>query len=397
MGSLTRFQTGFLILFFLLLGMVFLQSQGTTDVDIWRSWTKNADTLGLVEGYAANQADYPPLASAFLLGGYRLFGKLGVDLFLSIKLTIFFFLLATITLISLWTRSLLVSLALYTSLLINTVGLGYIDIFFALTLGAALWMLYKNQLVWFSIFFTLSCLTKWQPLIIAPFIVLYLLQINDVRDWKKIAWKNLAGKVVLPAALVSLVVIFIYHPEPVWLSLKASLSHTYLSGNALNLGWVMTHFLHVFRPDEYGPLSNHLSTYIMTDDPRITFIPKLLFVIAYLAILVRFAAQPKTFEKLLVYSVAGFLAYFTLNTGVHENHLFILMIPAALLIWIDRRHWFLALAVMLMFNINMFLFYGIDGLLHFPRAFFTLDPALPLSILFLTFFAWLARKTIISS
>ena len=382
-----------LILTALMIGLIFTHSPGTTDVDIWRAWTNNAIARGPVEGYAANQADYPPLATAILFGANWLFGRLGAPVFLSIKLAILAFLLLSVLLFWLWTRSLGAVLILYFGLVLNSTALGYIDIFFAPGLILSLWMLQRRRWGLFSLFYALTCLTKWQPLIIAPFIGLYCFGARGRQGWKEI--RRLLPGLLIPGGAAALALVLAFGPQPVWLALKASLSHPYLSGNALNLNWIITHFLHVFRPNEFGGLQNGLAGYILTSDPRITAIPRLLFLGAYLLALAVFTRREKHFENLLVFSIAGFLGYFTFNTGVHENHLFLVTILAAVLLWLNPARRAAAIGLILAANINLFLFYGVDGALHFPRLFLGLDLALPLAafnVLFFTYFIFAAVR-----
>jgi heme/copper-type cytochrome/quinol oxidase subunit 3 len=51
-----------------------------------------------------------------------------------------------------------------------------------------------------------------------------------------------------------------------------------------------------------------------------------------------FMKREKTLTNLIRYSLAGYLAYFIFNTGVHENHLFLAAILSSILCWQDRSH-----------------------------------------------------------
>jgi hypothetical protein len=55
------------------------------------------------------------------------------------------------------------------------------------------------------------------------------------------------------------------------------------------------------------------------------------FVAFYVWAWVASVRQPKSFGRLLRFSLVGYLAYFTFNTGVHENHLFLAVIVAVAL------------------------------------------------------------------
>jgi hypothetical protein len=384
----------FLIGIALLIGLIFTESPGTTDVDIWRSWSKNAHELGLIGGFRANHADYPPLASAILLAGYHVFDQAGFTLFQTIKLTILVFLLLSAFLFWLWTRNPILSLALYAALLLNSVALGYIDIFFAPSLILALWMLKEHRWGWFSLFYALSCLTKWQPILIAPMIALYILGIQRPNQWRELSIPRLL-LALLPGAAILGLILYLYKPDYIWLAFKASLSHEYLSGNALNFNWIITHFLRVFRPDEFGGLNNYLADLITTTDPRYTLIPRVLFYLSYLATLIVFFLRKKTFQNLLLFSICGFFAYYTFNTGVHENHLFLVILLVGALLWVAPETWRSCLVLILINNINLFLFYGIDGNIHFPRPVFGADIALILAVFNLFFFLYVFASTLI--
>jgi hypothetical protein len=387
----------FLLLIALLAGLAFSHSPGTTDVGIWQRWLNNAMVHGLVRGYAANQADYPPLAHTILFAAGQVFQPLQVSTFLSIKYSILFFLLLTSFLFWLWTRDIQLSLLLYFALLLNSVGLGYIDIYFAPGLVWSLWLLKERRWAWFSLVFALTCLTKWQPLIIAPFMVVYLLGVEDIRQWRQLDGKKILLQLILPAAGVTALAALVFGPQPLWLAFRASLGHPYLSGNALNLNWVITHFLHVLAPNQYGALQNGLSGYIMTDSLSLTILPRLLFGISYLLALGLFFRREKTFANLLIFSTLGFLCYYTLNTGVHENHLFLVGVLAVAIFWLRKDWRATALMLLLMNDLNLFLFYGLDGELHFPRLFAGVDIALPLAALNVVFFIYLYYTVMFSA
>ena len=76
-----KIQTGALILGAVLAGLIFVQSPGTSDVEIWRGWFNHALAGGVVYGYAANQADYPPLATTILYGASQFFDLFGRCIF----------------------------------------------------------------------------------------------------------------------------------------------------------------------------------------------------------------------------------------------------------------------------------------------------------------------------
>ena len=151
----------------------FLNSRGTTDVLVWERWVANAQRFGIVDGYAANAANYPPLSYLILSGAARILGTLGIAPFDAIKLSLALFLIITSATFWLWTKDVILAAGLHLSLLVSAVALGYLDIFYAPSLLLSLWALRRHRVVPAAVLFTVACLTKPQPLIIAPFIWVY--------------------------------------------------------------------------------------------------------------------------------------------------------------------------------------------------------------------------------
>jgi hypothetical protein len=380
----------FLVLLSLLAGFAFINSPGTNDVQIWSHWMDTARTNGLVAGFSAVTEDYPPLAITIMFLANQILRILHIEDFLSIKLSILFFLLFTTTLFWFWTRNLKVTIILYFALFLNSVLLGYIDIYFTPGLLLSLWMLKERRWLWFSIAFTLTCLTKYQPLMIAPFLFLYLLDIQDVRQWMRIKWKLIFLQIMLPAMALMGLTLVVFGLQPVWMSFSSAIFHKFLSGLAFNIPWIITHFLHVFSPDQFGGLNNGLADPFLTDSLRITLLPKLLFWISYLLALVQFFRSKKNFTNLLIYSMIGYFCYFIFNTGVHENHLFLVAILGMVLFWLEEGWRVNVVILLVIFNINMFLFYGAFGdFLPFLRLIAGIDSALILAILNVLFFIYL--------
>jgi hypothetical protein len=137
--------------------------------------------------------------------------------------------------------------------------------------------------------------------------------------------------------------------------------HAFLSAYALNLGWLQTWALHLIQPDKYGALQNGEIDIFLTREPIVVWPDKILFYVSYCAILFAFARQTKTFERLLVYSILGYMAYFTFNTGVHENHLFLVCCLSWMLAFANTDHLLRSINLSIAANANLFLFYGIYG------------------------------------
>jgi Gpi18-like mannosyltransferase len=381
-------QAAFVVVLVLLVTVSLVPSPGTGDVDTWRRWAHNVDSLGIVSGFKANKGDYPPYTSVILLGAVRIARLLDIGTFGAVKFSIFLFLLLTSLVFWWWTRDFWITVILHLSLLLNSVALGYIDIFFAPSLILSIWALKERKLILLTIFYSIACLTKWQPIIIAPFLGMYILEIKHVRHWRQINVKRLIGHVLIPAVAIVIPTLSVFGVVAVLASLKHAATHDFLSGNALNFNWILTHWLRVFYPGRFGGLIQGQARYIRTRSLRITFLPRLLFFLSYISVMAAFLRRDKTFEEMINFSLMGYLAYFIFNTGVHENHLFLATILSVILFWVNRERLFVMVILLLMSNVNLFVFYGVTGSgLGFSRAVANkVDAALLLSIFNVCFF-----------
>ena len=345
-----------------LLSLTFLASHGTSDVTYyWLQWLQNSAILGPVEGYRASSSDYPPLTHLFLFLLAKLSSTLSLSPFLALKWSMVAMLFLSAAIFAAWTKDLLAPAVLIITLLMNSVALGYLDIWTAPFFIGAMWALQRNRLFVFAILFSTASLIKWQPLIIAPFLLIYILRTFPPTQ---------PLRSILPPVLVIVgAVAGIFSVSEVRRALSRALGHTMISGNALNLGWIVTYFLHVFWPATFGRAAAGTADYIYIESARTATLSKLGFELAYLAVLVMFWKKRMSFENLMAFSLLGYLTYFLFNIGVHESHLFQACLLGAIL-WHVNPGWKLTFAAWAAAaNINLLVFYGLDGGgLPFPRA-----------------------------
>jgi hypothetical protein len=376
----------------LLLTLLFLPSGGTTDVALFAKWMDAMQRDGLVQAYADAYDVYPPLAWVILRGVVAAAAFSGIALLPAFKVSLLVFLALTSVVCLAWSKNLVNSAILHVSLLLNSVALGYVDIYLAPTFLLSLWALRNRRVFLFAALFTISSLIKWQPLIVAPFFAVHVVRlVAEDRAWRSAATR-FGLEAVLPATLIAGAVMLPFG----WASLAAftdALSQQTLSGNALNYNWLVTHYLHVAHPERFGPLVDGMSTFVRTDEWSIVAGSKLLFVAFYLWTLGCFIARPAAFETTLRFALAGYLAYFTFNVGVHENHWFLasLLAVAWHIAARNPRHW--VVAILVIANVNLFLFYGVSGTVPFNRV-AGIDLAVPLSILSVALFLWFWWSTI---
>ncbi|HEV2047596.1 MAG TPA: hypothetical protein VGQ95_13495 [Chthoniobacterales bacterium] len=382
-----------LLLLVSLIAASFLYSPGLEDVRYWLYWVDEISRYGLIGGFAHTGGDYahdyPPLAFVMLAAVARCADAFGTNAFIVLKCSLLLFLFATSGCFYWFTRNLALTAALEFTLLLSSVALGYLDIWFAPFLIAGLFYLQRGNLTLGVLLFTISCSIKWQPLVIAPFICIYVWSaVQDIPSWRDKLRRQIMPFAV--AALVVAVPLAAIFGTAIIHSLQLAMSHDYLSGLALNFSWLHTWALHLAQPEKYGALQDGQIGIIHTDEELVKLPEKILFYASYSAVFVVFARQKKTFERLIVYSVLGYMAYFVFNSGVHENHLFLVVCLAWILVFVNSGHLLRCLSLSLAANINPILFYGPFGRgLQFQRVVAGVDVTLLFAVANLCLFVGL--------
>jgi hypothetical protein len=88
---------------------------------------------------------------------------------------------------------------------------------------------------------------------------------------------------------------------------------------------------------------------------------KAIFEGAYACILISFIRRHASFVDLLQATLIAMLAYFSLNPGVHENHLFLAAVLALVYLQERPEELWLCVFVIVTAVLNPILFYGLDG------------------------------------
>jgi hypothetical protein len=337
----------------LLISFTFFHSPGTSDVKEDLRWVTNTEKFGVRAGYIENGDSYPPLIPLFLFFVSKIATSLNLSVFIGLKLSLYLFLYLTAVIFYFATRNLWLTSAIILAFTLNSVALCYLDIFLAPTLLLSYFALAQNRLTTFAVLFAISCMIKFQPLILLPPIAIYLISRND--------FKQLLVGVVLPSLLVIVIFLLVYRLELVMAFVRALFFHHQLSANATNINWILTYVLHLAQPERFGPLVDGRVDFISTTDPLLWIPSKVIFVIAYLLTLKQFTKEEKSYENLMAFSLISYFAYFTFNTGVHENHLFPAILLSFLLCWKDASFIRTSIVVSAISNLNMLLFYGING------------------------------------
>lgn len=336
--------------------LVFLPSPGTHDVtDCWLRWTKNVREYGIVSGYKLSSSDYPPgwfLLSILLAPK----GDSSLTDFELLKVILAISALIGGIVYVCWCKRILDAALLMSATALSSVALGYLDVLYLAPLLVAFWSMKHGHLLLCSFSFSIAVLLKWQPVILLPFFLSHSLGVQRAAVLGGTARLVCARKVLLGAALPIVLAIIMVDPADIARAFKTAISHHALSLNALNVGWIIQL---IIRVASGGPLSHY---YEVAAPAGLLLSLKCFFFIIYTFVLFAFMLRARSFEEFVWFCGTGYFTYFLFNIGVHENHLFIGMITAFVLVTINRAKWGeVALFAGVMANLNLFLFYGING------------------------------------
>jgi hypothetical protein len=349
-----------------------ITAPGTFDVTDPRrgflAWMDDVVVLGPVDGYRYNPYDYPP-GTKTLLG---LAGKTGDALRISrpnsLKLLLLTFQALTALAAFVLTGNLLLTGAIWLGTTTSAIGQGYLDILYAPFLVVSLVSLQRNHALPAWGLLLVCCAIKPQPLVLLPFYAVHLTRLGSLKDISRVArdpgpW----GAAIWTAIAVLLLVVTFGRTQETrqWAVVQAvqkATAHKEISGNAMNAGWIGSYIYQVAKYRELGPARERDSTW---RNPIKVVAAAIVAWILWLQI-----GLPKTPHTVLLCLLAGYLAYFTFNAGVHENHLFIAMIIALFLAtmpdelrhgWSRTREVMLAIGVIAFALLNPLLFFGWRG------------------------------------
>jgi hypothetical protein len=370
----------------ILVALLFLNSPGTADVSIFMDWIDTLARYGIVEGFTRNATVQPPLyAVIFWLIG-KSAGWLHVPVPVTYKLSLLVAWLATGLCLRLWTSNGVLVWAVLLALLPNSLALGYFDIYLAPPLLISLWAARQERWLLFSIAFVIFSSIKAQGVILAPFALVYAIAVARRQNGSI----TVLAKLFLPVAVFGLLVGSMFGEE-LFLFLARATGDSFLSGNALNASWLITHWVRTLQPERFGGLQpDGTASFISFLEPSDVFLPRTfmraLFLAVYGLIVALYWRQAKSFKAFVLFSFVGFLAYFTLNTGVHENHLFYGALLSVVLFLVERRYALHALVCCVAANVNLFLFYGLTGSGPPVSRVVGIDLAVPFALLNVVFF-----------
>jgi hypothetical protein len=370
-----------------LVAVLFLDSPGTSDVELYfLKWMDSIARAGLVAGYQLHHSVQPPFFAVIFWVVAKSAEWFGMTAFIAYKASLLLAWLLTGLCLLQWTTNGLLISTILLLLIPSSMALGYFDIYLAPLLLLALWGARTKRWALFSASFTLFALTKAQALVLAPFAVLFFAKCAlDPRE-RRDAVRFIASAAA-PVALIGIVVLAVFGTAPI-AAFQNATRHDMFSPQGLNLSWVITHYLRAFQPRLHGGLLPDGTSFLLEGPGThvLRWWTRGIFYAGYCVVLVSYARRGRSFEDFVLYSLLGFLAYFILNTGVHENHLFVAAILSIVLFLIDGGYAYHAAFWSLAANVNLILFYGLTGAgLPFSRV-VGVDLALVFAVLNVAFF-----------
>ena len=408
-----------LALYLALVGFSFY-SKGTGDVDSWQRYVNvsvSAPLKELIPKCLNYECPFPDFNGTYPPGYILLFlifsNILPVQIlgtFTTVKLIIFFFhILTFLTLIYInilinhykqsFIRSVINTLILFgtvISLTLNSLWLGYTDIFIYPFLLLCIFLLLRRKVFFSGIFYSAAVLIKWQPLIILPFLFIYLIKSGRTKLLK-------IKSVVLfyAGTVIPVLILFPLNPNifnSIYFALTQGAYNDIVFSSAMNVQWITTYILHVLFPYLFRPLSEGLNSYIVVGDSfsGLLYLPKLIFWVAYGIIVWKFfrtkAERNSFFLHFLFASIVGYSTYFMFSSGVHENHLSIALLFSLILylLYPYKKIRLLLLFMDIAHLLNMFIFYGFNGS-ALIRSIGSLDLSIPLAVFSIIGFLILLR------
>jgi len=351
-----------------------LPAKGTGDVDNWTRLINyvrtNPDSSLFPEclNYRCGvfyPATYPPghFLIVYVLGRIA---PVNINPHLLFKITVFSFYLLGLAVLLIFHPGLITAVVYLglPSLIINSQGLGYTDVFFLPQLIGSLFLLSRNKHFPAGLLFGLACFFKWQPVILLPLILVYLFFSQKGKNGLFKPGIFLVGMIVPQFILIW------FKADPVTtlkLFLSGALNDPILSA-ALNLPWLVTQYL----ISSGRALPNQAGVYfleISKNNPfySLMFSGRLIFLLVYTGILIQFTRKLKNRSGFNFFLLSGqlvFFSYFMISPAVHENHFYIPVILSLMLFLRNPNlHTIILLLMSELINFtNLSFFYGLTGI-----------------------------------
>ena len=335
----------FLVL--ILLSTFFYQYENSNIYHFYLQWTANIKNFGIAEGFIYNKWDYPPLYAPFFQASNTLASLLGITNLEGLKILPYILTTITALIFGYLYKNYWFSSLVFLVLLINGIVLKFVDVYYAPFLILSFYCIKNKRYVWFSIFYTISFLIKWQPIIMAPYVFMYLLGTpTNSKEDAQLTFPDFLKTIILPAFGVLLLSGLIFQFTTMLSAFNMALSHGWQDGLGVNFKWIINFILKRFE-------SAPIHTDLLKLAPQIT---KVFFILFFGLSLALFFQSKKTFRSLILHSTLGCWTYFLWSTGVHSNHLFMATALALILFFEDKTHRWLCLWLFVFNSLNLVVF-----------------------------------------
>ena len=261
----------------------------------------------------------------------------------------------------------------------------YIDIYFIFVFLLALYLLKRDLFATGAALFAVSMFIKWQPIVLGPFVFLYL-----IKGPERLTFARLA-KTFGPALVVVAVIYALFGEATILAFIRGVFHDAAFSGSALNLDWLATAAIE-FGTGELQNDGGKVHTLSVGAHPIVERVSNVLRIVTFLVVVAQFYWSERKFVDLLQSSIVGFLCYFNFGSSVHENHGLIVAVLALCLFGTARAGQTQAVVLVTLVNVNLMLFFGLTGTAPaFSRVVPGVDVSIYLSLLNLAVFAalWL--------
>jgi hypothetical protein len=327
---------------------------GTGDVDIWLGWMRDLGDSTPAAAYFSSHRDYPPGGFLLLELPRMLSQASGMAPLLALKTLLVLAALAAAGVLLAWSRKPLSAAFFLLAVAVNVVAHGYLDILVAMPLLLALRALDRRRVVAAGALYAAAVAIKWQPLIIAPFVLVEACRgARASAGW--IGALDGAGRLTAGALVVAVPLLVVFDAAAILEALRLAFQHNSLSLQGLNLNWLVQLGLYV-GSHSTGALSD-------VDVPQVVgVLARAAFWAAYATVLWLFIRGRQSFADFVWYSGVAFYSYCMLSVGVHENHLFLTVVLAfALLCTGHPDATWIAVCMSVASTVNLLLFYDLRG------------------------------------
>jgi len=335
-------------------------TRGTVDVELWLTWMRQVTASGPRLGYLQIHADYPPGASAALWIMGQIAALVHVDPRIVLKLSLLICLLATVAMLLAASGRAGLSLLTYAALVLNSVGLMYLDILTAPFIVGAVWAAAAGRVPVMTGLLTCACLMKWQPIFVVPFAAIYVWRLRSPgsdANWRR----QTVLAITIPLAIALGVIAFYGYPA-FYDALNRAGHHNDLSNFGANPLWVLTWWFEWTARPGNPTLSPEGLVVILGASRPIIRVLSLVSLVTYAAVLRAYwRSGDRTVGAFVRFSLAGYLVYFLLSVGVHENHLFLANLLGVIVAWQEPDRLWVAAVLAIAANLNLVVFYGWQG------------------------------------